>query len=203
MFKSIKGRITRPWGSSSKTMTVDLVGAADGAGIAGVEVKAGSKTTKFNADTLTDLIAGKGKASVRIKAPRSGIVRTTLVDAAGKRSAVKSLKVSKIKTTRTNALSYAPLGGSGYYTSVAVPAGTHVTVKVAMDPKLRGIPIVVSFFGPKGLTSKQVKLSSTGRASATLALPRAVGLQFVVQLPRRKGNGISWVQQPTVYYTVG
>ncbi len=203
VIRSIKARIEKPWGSSSSTMTVDLVGAADGAGIASVEVKAGSKTTKVDADALTDLIAGKGRATVRIKAPRSGIVRTTLVDAAGHRSAVKSLRVSRIKTTRPNTVTYAPRGGGGYYTSVAVPAGTRVTVSVRMDPKLAGIPVYASFFGPGGLTTKSAKVSRSGRATVRLALPRAVGLQFVVQLPRKKGKRVSWVQQPTVYYTVG
>ena len=62
VIKSIKARIDKPWGAASGTLIVDLVGTADGAGIAAVNVKAGSKTTKFDADTLTDLIAGKGKA---------------------------------------------------------------------------------------------------------------------------------------------
>ncbi len=137
---SIKGRIEKPWGASRSTMVIDLVGKADGAGIATVEVKAGAKTTRIDADTLTDLIAGKGKASVRIKAPRSGIVRTTLVDAAGNRSVVKGLKVSKLKTTRTNALTYAPRGGSGYYAAVAVPAGTRVTGERADGSEAGGLP---------------------------------------------------------------
>ena len=124
------------------------------------------------------------------------------MDAAGKRSAVKSLKVSKLKTSRTNAITYAPKGGDGYYTAVHVAPGSRVNVSVRMDPRLAGVPIYASFFGPKGdLTTKQAKISRSGRASTFLTLPKGVGIQVVVQLPRKKGSRISWVQQPIVYYT--
>ncbi len=52
-------------------------------------------------------------------------------------------------------------------------------------------------------TSRQATLSRNGRASVTLALPAAVRIEVVVQVPRRKGNRITLVQQPSVYYTVG
>ena len=166
-------------------------------------MKAGSKTTKVDAEKFPDLIAGKGKASVTIKAPRSGIVRTTLVDAAGKRSAVKSLKVSKIKTTRTNVLTYAPRGGPGFYTAVAVPAGTRVRVKLRVSPKLSGVPVFATVFGAKAQKTVQARVSRSGAASLVLALPAGAGIAVAVQVPRKKGNGISWTQQPFVYYTVG
>ncbi len=193
VIKSIKARIDKPWGAPSGTLIVDLVGTADGAGIAAVNVKAGSKTTKFDADTLTDLIAGKGRASVRIKAPRSGIVRTTLVDAAGRSSAVKSLKVSKLKTTRRAGITYAPKGGAGYYTAPTVPAGTKLRVNVRTDPKTAGLSVYVWALGPGNAKPKLAKISKSGRASTTVALPRGDAIQVVVQVPKSRNR---WVDQP-------
>ena len=121
----------------------------------------------------------------------------------GRRSVVRGIRVATLKTTRTNALTYAPKGGDGYYTAIPVTAGSRVKVSVRMDPKLAGIPVYASFFGPKGLTTKQARLSRSGRTSVSLTLPKAVGIQVIVQLPRRKGRQISYEQQPTVYYTAG
>ena len=200
VIKSIKARIDKPWGAASGTLIVDLVGTADGAGIAAVNVKAGSKTTKFDADTLTDLIAGKGRASVRIKAPRSGIVRTTLVDAAGRSSAVKSLKVSKLKTTRPAGITYAPKGGAGYYTAPTVPAGTKLRVNVRTDPKTAGLSVYVWALGPGNAKPKLAKISKRGRASTTVALPRGDAIQVVVQVPKSRNR---WVDQPRLWFHVG
>jgi hypothetical protein len=203
VLKSVKGRIERPWGAPSGTLVVDLAGAADGAGIAAVEVKAGSKTTRVDADTLTDLIAGNGKASLRLKAPRSGVVRTTLVDAAGRRSTVKNLVVRKLKTSRPAGITYAPRGGSGYYTAPSVPAGTRLRVNIRTDPKTAGLNVYVWALASGNPKPKLARISKRGRASVTLTLTKGDNVQVVVQVPKGKGRNVRWVDQPRIWFHVG
>jgi hypothetical protein len=199
VLKSVKGRIERPWGSSSGTVVVEVTGTADGAGIAALEVAAGSKTTRVDADTMTSLVAGSGRASVRIKAPRSGVVRTSLVDAAGRRSTVRGLKVATMKVTRPAATAYAPRGGDGFSTAPTVPAGTRLRVTVRTDPKTAGLPVYVWALGAGKAVSKRARVSKRGLASATITLPKG-DVQIVVQVPKRKGG---WIDQPRLFYHVG
>jgi hypothetical protein len=201
--KSVKGRIEKPWGAATGTLVVDLAGTADGAGVTAVEVKAGQKTTRVDAETLTDLIAGRGRASVRLKAPRSGIVRTTLVDAAGKRSAVKKLVVRKLKTTRPAAIGYAPRGGTGYYTAPSVAKGTKLRVNVRTDPKTAGLSVYVWALGGGNTKPRLARISKSGRASVTVALPKGDAVQVVVQVPKRVGRSLRWVDQPRIWFHVG
>ncbi len=203
---SATGRIEKPWGSSASTLVVDLAGRSDGAGIAAVEVKAGKNTTRLDADTLPGLVAvaaGKGKATVRIKAPRSGVVEATLVDAAGKRSAIRKLTVRKLKTTRPNAMALTPRAGNDFSTAPAVRAGTRLKVSVATDPRAAGLDVYVWALGGGSTTPKRVRVSRSGRASTTIALPKGDAIQVVVQVPRRKGRSITWVAQPRAWYHVG
>lgn len=200
---SLKGRREKAWGATSTTLVLDLVGSASGAGITGIDVKAAGKTKRTEVDLLTDLVAGKGKAQVRLKAPRSGAVEVTLVDAAGHRSSKRRVLMRKTKLTRPPALTMTPRGGNGFYTAPTLATGTKLRVAVRTDPKTRGIPVYVWVLGgTPSAYAKQAAVSRTGKATVVVALPKGE-LQVVVQVPRKKGRVVTWTDQPRAWYHVG